>query len=115
MRRPRVQVAALAAALAGCSSDPEPFPGRPVGPPRVVRLVDDGWVELDGERMTIERLIYTLRLAVRAAADHPERRPWLELRTPRSDPPWAPAMVQRIRSEAYAAGIGHLELGLEDA
>ncbi len=103
-------------ALFGCASDAPPAADRPSTDALVVRLADEGYVELDGRRMTVDRMLYELRLAVRATDAAGAEPPWIDLRAPRDGdlPGGFDEPLRRIQSEAYATGIRHIEFSLED-
>lgn len=98
--------------LAACESAPTP-PERPAGEPLMLRLVDDGWVELEGERMSVDRCAYRMRQAVREAHAAGAPAPWIDARTPADGQAWAGGMVQRIRDQAFAAGVAYLEFNTD--
>lgn len=103
------------APLAACASEPAvvAVAGTPAGAPLELRLREDGFVELDGLRVAVEEAIYELRLRCRAAGADAAARPWLRIVAPRSDGEALAGLVDRLRDEAYDAGVRHLEFALE--
>lgn len=100
--------------FAGCASEP-PVVGadRPVGPPLEVRLMPDRYVELAGERMTLEAFVYRTRVACRRADATESARPWLNVVAPKAGSAELGNLLNEIRNAAYDAGIQHIELSLQ--
>ena len=105
----------LAVVLAACAGQPDAAVGDGrAGPVLVVELGDDGYVRLDGERMTFERMLYEVRVAVRAADGDGDRLPWLDVRSPRDPGADAETQLRRLQDEAYNCGVRHLELSVAE-
>ena len=102
--------------LCGCASDAPAVEDRPSSDALVIRLADEGYVEFDGRRMSVDRMLYELRLAVRATDAAGAEPPWIDLRAPSDGdlPGGFDEPLRRIQSEAYATGIRHIEFSLED-
>ncbi|MDA0373697.1 MAG: hypothetical protein O2865_07920 [Planctomycetota bacterium] len=95
--------------VAGCATDPVPFSAAPVGAHGTVevRLLEGGFVAVDGERMTVEEMQYALRVRCRAAAAGSA--PAVRVVAPPGGGAEHAALVTRIREAAFDAGVGGLE------
>ncbi|MBI5853120.1 MAG: hypothetical protein HZB39_19080 [Planctomycetes bacterium] len=112
----RFAIAGLLGAFAACSSAPSSPAGEsPSGRELVVRLLPAEQVELDGRAMTFESFVYELRVACRAAAGDPSRRPWLRVLAPREQRTGDEELARKVRRAAYDAGVQHIELAMEGA
>jgi hypothetical protein len=99
--------------VAGCATDPVPFSAAQAGEAVEVRLLDGGFVALDGARMTVEEMQYALRVRCRAAA--PGEAPALRVIAPPGGSPEHAALVTRIREAAFDAGVSGMEFVTDTA
>ncbi|MGA0058774.1 MAG: hypothetical protein ACO4CZ_13820 [Planctomycetota bacterium] len=95
--------------VAGCATDPVPFSSVSAASGGVVevRLLDGGFVALDGERMTVDEMQYALRVLCRNAS--PGAAPAVRVIAPPSGSAEHAALVTRIREAAFDAGVGGME------
>lgn len=98
---------------AGCATEPVPFSSAPVGAGGTVevRLLDGGFVAVDGERMTVDEMQYALRVRCRQAAAGAA--PAVRVLAPRGGSEEHAALVMRIREAAFDAGVGGMEFVTE--
>lgn len=112
----KLAIVALLGGFAGCSSAPSSPAGEsPSGQELVVRLLPAERVEFSGRAMTLESFAYEIRVACRAAAGDPSRRPWLRVLAPRDQRPGDEELARKVRRAAYDAGVQHIELATEGA
>ena len=93
--------------VAGCATDPVPFSAAQAGEAVEVRLLDGGFVALDGERMTVDEMQYALRVLCRNAS--PGAAPAVRVIAPPSGSAEHAALVMRIREAAFDAGVSGME------
>jgi hypothetical protein len=95
--------------VVGCATDPVPFSATGSGgaPTVEVRLLDGGFVAVDGERMTVEEMHYALRVRCREAAAGAA--PAVRVVAPPGGGAEHAVLVTRIREAAFDAGVAGME------
>ena len=93
----------LGALLSGCETGPPV--GDPVGVPTRVDLLDEGFVEFEGQRTAVEFFLLEMRERVRVAKGDATKQPRVNLYVPAGWTGVDGRRVSRLRDELNKAGI----------
>ena len=96
----------LGALLSSCETGPPV--GDPVGVPTRVDLLDDGFVQFEGQRIAVEFFLLEMRERVRAAKGDLSKQPRVNLYVPAGWTGEDGRRVSHLRGELNKAGIRYL-------